>query len=826
MQQILSFLDREGKEIILLGDTNCDLSNHALGQSVENNTRHVCDLYELFSFEQLINEPTRVASSSSTIIDHIATTSSSNIVQAGVFETSMSDHFMVFCVRKFLGAQVKDHKVIKTHSLKKFNGEAFLTDVASISWEQIVSKSDHLDSLVQEWTNIFSYIVEKHAPMKTIRVSEKYCPWINNDLKALIRSRDKLKKAAVKSGSPLLLASYRHVRNKVNRLNIDLKRQYFTTKIQSSQGNMKETWKTLNQLMNKRSKSTNINLMKQDGKNISNKKEISDIMNKYFCSVGKALAEEIEDTPNPLLSGEYQLNQGNLMFEFKPIGLQDIREAIGKIKTTMGSGVDGISSFFLKVALPAIENSLALIFNLSLKTGVFPASWKTARVTPIYKDGEKAIKSNYRPISVLPVISKLFEKLVFNQLYQYLNGGGLLYKGQSGFRELHSTVSCLLKNTDEWYKGIDTGQFLGSVFIDLKKAFDTVDHEILCKKLMHYGIRNRELTWFESYLSNRKQFCRVGGMDSETDYIEVGVPQGSCLGPLLFLVYINDLPSGIHNSTVSMYADDTSLSYKSKDLTQLNEDINDDLRNLETWLKGNKISLNVAKTHSMLICSRSKHRSIKNSDETFDLKIRENSLAIVDKTKYLGVQIDQNLDWKEHIKYVVSKVSRAIGFLKYSKSLVPSTTLINLYKSIVEPHFRYCCSVWGCCSSIEKTRLQRLQNRAARIITGGRYDDSAAPLIKSLGWQTVEEMIGSETKIMVFKALNGYAPQYLTELFSRNSQNSVHNLRNTSNDLKLPLMKTATGQRCFSFRGAKYWNSLSVESKKAVNLASFKASFM
>ena len=157
------------------------------------------------------------------------------------------------------------------------------------------------------------------------------------------------------------------------------------------------------------------------------------------------------------------------MFELKPIGLQDIREAIGKIKTSRGSGVDGISSFFLKFTLPTIENSLALIFNFSIETGVFPDSWKTARVTPIYKDGEKAIKSNYRPISVLPVISKLFEKLVFNQLYQYLNGSGLLYKGQSGFRELYSTVSCLLKSTDD-----------------------------------------RELTWFESYLSNRKQFCRVG----------------------------------------------------------------------------------------------------------------------------------------------------------------------------------------------------------------------------------------------------------------------------------------------------------------------------
>ena len=160
-------------------------------------------------------------------------------------------------------------------------------------------------------------------------------------------------------------------------------------------------------------------------------------------------------------------------------------------------------------------------------------------------------------------------------------------------------------------------------------------------------------------------------------------------------------------------------------------------------------------------------RSIKNSDETFDPKIRDKILDIVEKTKYLGVQIDQTLDWKEHIKCVASKVLRAIGFLKYAKSLVPSTTLINLYKSIVEPHFRYCCSVWGCCSSTEKNRLQRLQNRAARIITGSRFDDSAMPLIEGLGWQTIAEMISSETSIMVFKALNGHAPQYLTELFSR-----------------------------------------------------------
>ena len=503
---------------------------------------------------------------------------------------------------------------------------------------------------------------------------------------------------------------------------------------------------------------------------------------------------------------------------------RDVREAINKVKTSKGYGTDGISSYFLKLALPFIEHSLVLMFNKSLGTASFPDSWKTARVTPIFKDGKKDEKSNYRPISILPVVSKLFERIVFNQLYQYLNRNSLLYKSQSGFRELFSTTSCLLVNVDDWYKGIDTGYYIGSVFIDLKKAFDTVDQDILCEKLIHNGIRHREIEWFRSYLSNRRQFCRVGGVDSEIDYVKVGVPQGSCLGPLLFLVYVNDLPCCAKNSTVSMYADDTSLSYKSKILTQLNEAINDDLMSLESWLKGNKISLNVAKTHTMLICSKSKQKALINSNEKLDIKVKGENLMVVGKIKYLGVQIDQNLEWKEHNKYVSSKVARAIGFLKYTKHFIPRNCLNKLYRSIVEPYFRYCCSVWGCCSSTEKDSLQKLQNRAARIITGSSFTTSALPLIESLGWKTIEELISNETKICLFKALNGRAPQYLTELFSRNSQRSLHILRNTSTDLKLPLFKTASGQKCFSFRGVKYWNSLSAESKQAVTLHSFKAS--
>ena len=293
--------------------------------------------------------------------------------------------------------------------------------------------------------NPFSLIIDKHAPIKTLRVSEKYCPWVNDDLKQLIRSRDKLKKAAVKSKSQLLKSSYRHIRNKINKQKFELKRQYFSERLAQAKGNMKESWKTINQVLNKRSKSTNIDLLKGPGREIVNRQEISNTMNEYFCSVGKDLASKIEDSPNPMLTGKYNLNPDNKRFNFRRIVVQDIRDAMGKIKISKSLGSDNISSYFLNLATPYIENALVFMFNTSLETSQFPDCWKNSRITPFFKEGDRAEKSNYRPISVLPVISRLFEKLAFNQLYEYLVKNKLIHPGQSGFLKLHSTLTCLLK---------------------------------------------------------------------------------------------------------------------------------------------------------------------------------------------------------------------------------------------------------------------------------------------------------------------------------------------------------------------------------------------
>ena len=309
--------------------------------------------------------------------------------------------------------------------MKNFNQEAFLADVECICWKTVVSNFGDTNDMIREWSSIFSAIIEKHAPMREMRISDKNFPWITSELKSLMISRGRLKKAAVKHKSPTMMCSYKAIRNKVNGLNIKLKKQYFAHKISECKGDMKETWKATNALLNKRSKSTNITSLTEGDIQVHEKKEISNTMNDYFSTIGQELADEIDQSPNPLLVGDYMINEGNKTMKFTTISEQHIRDAIDKTKTSKGFGNDNISSYFLKLTLPYVIKSLACMFNRSLKNREFPALWKTARVIPIFK-GSKNAKENYRPILVLPVVSRLFERLVYNQLYQHLNTNDLL----------------------------------------------------------------------------------------------------------------------------------------------------------------------------------------------------------------------------------------------------------------------------------------------------------------------------------------------------------------------------------------------------------------
>ena len=271
-----------------------------------------------------------------------------------------------------------------------------------------------------------------------------------------------------------------------------------------------------------------------------------------------------------------------------------------------------------------------------------------------------------------------------------------------------------------------------------------------------------------------------------------------------------------------MYADDTSLTLQSQDISQLNETINDDLRRLDVWVQGNKLSLNVSKTQMMLICTKPKHQKLKIAGGNLCLTIRGNDLYLVQNGKYLGVQVDDSLDWKNQIKAIPSKVSKALALLKHAKKFLPASSLRSLYLSIVEPHCRYCWPVWGCYGSSTLLQLQKLQNRAARILTNSTFDVPSSPFIRSLGWMTIADLISFESKQLVFKSLNNQAPQYICKLFQRNSECSSRDLRNTAMDLRLPMSTSLNGQKRYSYRGAKLWNNLAFEIKQAPSLSVFK----
>ena len=468
------------------------------------------------------------------------------------------------------------------------------------------------------------------------------------------------------------MEAYKQLRNRINRQNIELKKNYFTDKIASQKGDIKGALKTINLVLNGKSKTTNITSLDVEGKQVCNNKNIAETLNHFFCNIGINLSKNIPITENPLLQNKYPINNQKACFNFRAIHTGHIDNALGKLKTSAGFGADGIASQFVKIAFPIIAESLCDIFNLSLATGRFPNSWKIAHVSPIFKGGTENDRASYRPISVLPFLSRLFEKLVYNQLYDHLDTNNLIYAKQSGFRTLHSTVSCLLNFTNDCYINMDKGKLTGLIFIDLKKAFDTVDHEILLSKLQKYGINELEHDWFKSYLANRRQFCRVNGMSSNVEEINCGVPQGSCLGLLLFLIYINDLPYCLKTSGATIYADDMTISYSSKSIGELNAMLNNDLHCLEEWLHGNKLTLNILKTEAMIVGSRPNLKRITcNASETPCFVIGDTTIDIVQSAKYLGVMVDQHLVWDEHITLLQTKISRSLSFLKYAKKFLP-----------------------------------------------------------------------------------------------------------------------------------------------------------
>ena len=455
----------------------------------------------------------------------------------------------------------------------------------------------------------------------------------------------------------------------------------------------------------------------------------------------------------------------------------------------------------------------------SIKSGQFPSLWKIAKLYPLLKKGVAHDMDNYRPLSILCAASKIIEKHVHNHLYGFLTNHSLLCTCQSAFRKCHSCQTGLTKLVDSWYTALNNGDLVGAVMIDLRKAFDLIDHKVLLKKLSLYGCSLNTVAWLSSYLYNRSQVVSLGNLYSESSDVQYGVPQGSILGPLLFLVFVNDMPLQLHNSDADMYADDTTVHTSGSTLTIVEDILNTDLHNIETWCTSNGLVINCNKTKCMTISTRQKMSQLDTPD--MSLFVDNKKIEPVTSHVMLGVHVDQNLAWKIQIRSVCNKISSKLALLSRIKHYLPFKARCLFYNSYVLPHFDYCCNLWSGCTDLD--RLCKLQKRAARTILNVSYYEHSAPLFKYLNWLPLKSRIVFNQLVLVYKALNNLAPEYLKDLLLYTNEVHGYGLRSSTGSLYPPLPQIALFKNSFSYSSTLLWNKLPNDVRLSTTLNTFKA---
>ena len=577
------------------------------------------------------------------------------------------------------------------------------------------------------------------------------------------------------------------------------KRDYFDRVFLAYKCDMKRTWQVISKTLNRNKRKHDMpSLFTHEGRDLVDSTEIANAFNTYFANIGKNLSSQIDQNNVIADYKQYLTSPTRETLKFECITKDYTIKAIDNLENKNSSGHDGISNTLLKTIKNDISQSLTIIINQMLTTGIFPDAFKLLKVIPLFKKGDSSLLVNYRPISLLPTISKVFERVIHDQMYEYFNQFNLLAEQQYGFRKQHSTEYAAIKLIDHVSKEMEAGKTPTSVYIDLSKAFDTLTFEVLLYKLKYYGVTDTAFDLLKSYLTNRKQYVVFDGCQSEHVEIYTGVPQGSILGPLFFSIYINDLITLSDRLNFLMYADDTTIYFNLEDFDNLTKetDINRELEKVNIWLKLNKLSLNTQKTKLMLF-----HRKQKHLDE-INVVINGIEIGHVPSFNFLAIMLDENLTWKSHIEMVGNKISKVTGILYRLKNVFPENVLFVLYNFLIVSYMNYGLLLWG----IYSHKLELLQKKALRLMTNSNYLAHTSPLLIKHGLLNVRDMYKLKLLKFYYKLSYDLLPPYFNKYIKIIEQKPARDLR--FQYIHAPLVKRVYAECSPLFKLIKLINSL------------------
>lgn len=758
-------------------------------------------MLEQNGFRSQINQPTRENETTSSIIDHIFVKINAKLkinCLPIVLQNNITDHYPTILNIEF--NETSQQKLEKEKTVIKIDDGKLLRTVALINWNELYEEKNPNNAIKIFYENINSSLKEATNIIKIKNKNNKLKPWMTQGILNAIRKRDKLKQRVLKNKHSMELKNYyKNYRNIVTTLIKTTKNNFYKEKIQSAGNNYKKIWDCITEVTNhnKNCKDNIEQIILANNTQITNKEEIASAFNEFFIEIGEKISREIPKHTQNLL--EYSNTNQNLNSMFlEDVTDTEIKNIIGCLKNNSSPGKDGITVKTLKLISNHIGKPIAHIINLIFKNADIPEVFKESIVVPIYKNGNKKHMTNYRPISLINNVAKIFEKCLNYRLRSFLEKNKILSKNQYGFQKNLSTEDPLQLLTDTIITNFERSEKVIAIFLDLQKAFDTVSHSQLLDKLNKVGIRGNVHNLLKQYLSNRPQQVKIDNAFSTRKTIKTGVPQGTVLGPTLFLLFINDLLDKNFGCEIISYADDTALICSGETWTLARQKAAAAISKVKTWLDINSLKLNIAKTNFMTFSPTKT-----GMPQTMEpMLIDEETKSYIHNTttiKYLGVIFDNHLKWEKHIKHLNGKLRKLIYKFYNLKSVLNRKTLLVTYNSLAESIIRYGISVWGSAYNTTLQSLQITQNYILRTIFNKKSRDSCRNIFV-------------ENEILNVRGLYMHAAAVYTHnkkhIFGSSINHRYETRINTKNKYQTPKYSKTVSQKQVKYNGIKLYNQL------------------